>query len=329
MMFAYKLLLLLMLLLTASALAENRVADRAFEFAVIGDLPYGVGIGERDEDFELLINELNADTELAWVLHIGDIKTGGSSCSDEMLKDRWRRFQRIKAPFIFTPGDNEWTDCHRPSTGNFDPLERLAFLRSLFYGSKREQADRKKLEIKTQAEHNKRFTDYVENYTWVYQDVRFATLHLVGSENGSKPFSTFSKHSRGKQHDREVDEREAAALSWLEHTFDTAKQQQERAVVLAIHANPGLFSHLDKNDHPAFEAFNRGLNKHIKSLDVPVLLVHGDSHYMRIDQPRLAGKRNSGDFTRLESFGETNKSWVKVKVDADTKAVFQFEIHRN
>src|SRR6056297_3147181 len=100
-----------LLLFSASVFSKNSVADRAFDFAVIGDLPYGVGVGKQDEDFELLLHDLNADTELAWVLHVGDIKTGGSSCSDEMLEDRWRRFQRIKAPFIFTPGDNEWTDC--------------------------------------------------------------------------------------------------------------------------------------------------------------------------------------------------------------------------
>src|SRR5690606_35598316 len=34
---------------------------------------------------------------------------------------------------VYTPGDNEWTDCHRSRAGGFDPLERLAALRSLFF----------------------------------------------------------------------------------------------------------------------------------------------------------------------------------------------------
>ena len=32
-------------------------------------------------------------------------------------------------PLVYTPGDNEWTDCHRANNGAYDPLERLGVVR--------------------------------------------------------------------------------------------------------------------------------------------------------------------------------------------------------
>ena len=63
--------------------------------------------------------------ELAFVVHDGDLKSGSSLCSDEVLRDMLDVFQASKTPLVYVPGDNEWTDCHRASNGGYDPLERL------------------------------------------------------------------------------------------------------------------------------------------------------------------------------------------------------------
>jgi hypothetical protein len=62
---------------------------------------------------------------LAFVIHDGDIKSGGSLCSDAVFMDILGVFQASRHPLIYVPGDNEWTDCHRQNNGPFDPLERL------------------------------------------------------------------------------------------------------------------------------------------------------------------------------------------------------------
>ena len=36
---------------------------------------------------------------------------------------------------MFTPGDNDWTDCDRPSNGGFNSLERLDHERQLFFST--------------------------------------------------------------------------------------------------------------------------------------------------------------------------------------------------
>jgi hypothetical protein len=60
--------------------------------------------------------------------------------SDAVFQNRLDLFNRFTAPFIFVPGDNEWTDCHRANNGGFDPLERLDRLRMMPHGRKPRQA---------------------------------------------------------------------------------------------------------------------------------------------------------------------------------------------
>ena len=51
---------------------------------------------------------------------------------DAVFQNRFDLFNEFRAPFIFVPGDNEWTDCHRANNGGYDPLERLERLWTMF-----------------------------------------------------------------------------------------------------------------------------------------------------------------------------------------------------
>ena len=68
----------------------------------------------------------------------------------------------------------------------------------------------------------------------------------------------------------------------------------------------------------------------------PVALVHGDSHYFRVDKPLL--DRNGfriENFTRVETPGDNSPTnnvdnsndvhWVKVTVDSSNPELFSFE----
>jgi hypothetical protein len=64
----------------------------------------------------------------------------------------------------------------------------------------------------------------------------------------------------------------------------------------------------------------------------PVVLVHGDSHYFRIDKPLLDSQgRRLENFTRVETFGDNAANglndvhWVKVLVDPKSRDVFAFQ----
>ena len=66
-------------------------------------------------------------------VHIGDTKNGSTRCDNSHYTKVLNWFNSFDTGLIYTPGDNEWTDCHRPSAGGFDPLERLATLRKRFF----------------------------------------------------------------------------------------------------------------------------------------------------------------------------------------------------
>ena len=105
-------------------------ANAVYQFAVFGDNPYGT---ENISAAEALIADINRHPDLAWVIHLGDAKGGADLCTDEVLAGRFELFQGLNPPFLFTPGDNDWYDCSMDRQGAFDPDERLAFLRTLFF----------------------------------------------------------------------------------------------------------------------------------------------------------------------------------------------------
>ena len=317
------------LFLLVLSVASNSLLAQKFEFAVIGDMPY------QDADvqkFETLVNVLNTEKRLQWVLHTGDIKTGGTPCSDEYFKGRFDLYQTIEKPFIITPGDNEWTDCHRPACGNMDPLERLAALRQLFYANPTQSLGKKPMPLASQKD-NPGFEAYPENQRWEKKGVWFATCHIVGSQNGTAPFE-----GRTEANDKEAKDRTEAAIAWLKGTFEQAKD--DLAVLIMIHANPKLELASDPVATKGFHEFLEVLEQEVIRFGKPVLLVHGDSHYFRYDKPlvnRNTQKRIE-NFTRLEAFGASDIHWTRVTVNAKDPNIFQirqelikanFEKHSN
>jgi hypothetical protein len=87
--------------------------------AVFGDSPYGTSPTDTAE-FQAspaFIRSINADSAVDLVLHVGDIHSGKQYCTagyDLSIFDLWTAF---KSPLVYTPGDNEWTDCNKAGEG--------------------------------------------------------------------------------------------------------------------------------------------------------------------------------------------------------------------
>ncbi|MDA0335891.1 MAG: hypothetical protein O2782_12050 [bacterium] len=149
--------------------------------------------------------------------------------------------------------------------------------------------------------------------------MHFATLHIVGSNNGTKDFE-----QRTAADDEEVVRRTAAALDWMRAAFARAQQQHAAGLLLAIHANPGFEAHHDSTFRAAYEEFRTVLQQQVISFDKPVMLVHGDSHYFRIDKPLTGPSGRRLDlFTRVETFGVPHNHWLRVRVDPQDPMVFR------
>jgi hypothetical protein len=105
-----------------------------------------------------------------------------------MFADRVQSFNSFLMPMILTPGDNEWTDCHRDNNGSYNSLERLAYLRRVFYPTNQSFGQRK-LTLSRQSE-DPRYANYVENSMWAQGNVLFAAVHIVNTRSGIGRTST-------------------------------------------------------------------------------------------------------------------------------------------
>ena len=299
--------------LTAAGVAANnddhdKGGGEAFTFALIGDMPYGP---EGDAKFPNVIADVNADRRLSFVVHDGDFKNGSSLCSDEVFQDRLDLFNAFRAPFIYVPGDNEWTDCHRANNGAYDPLERLALLRTMFYPTER-SLGRRTIRLARQSA-DPQYALYRENVRWAQERILFVGVHVVGSNNNL---------GRTPEADAEYAARNAANVAWLRSSFGIARARGYQAVMVIMQANPGF--ELLPGQRGGFNDTVGVIEAETLAFGKPVVVVHGDSHYFRIDKPLLgtASRRRIEQLTRVETFGENDNHWLHVTVDPNDPNVF-------
>ena len=279
----------LIALLTSSAAATER-------FIIFGDLQDSSQSG-RELDTELMkrINEV----EPAFSVYIGDIKGGNTPCSDELYHNMRTVFDHHAGPLIFTPGDNDWTDCGRKPASQVDPAERKRAVVSMFTAPG-ESIGQRTLPLEQQLGQR-------ENARWRWNDIVFATLHVTGSNNNlQQRDGAIAEHQR----------RDELNEIWLDETL--RKAADAAALVLFIHANPRWDA---KWWEPTgFDRFRNQLAEAAASFPGDIIVAHGDTHTFRIDKPFADAPR----MTRVEVFGSPQRGAVIVYVDPDGAEVFRF-----
>ena len=274
-------------------------AAGGFEFGVVGDVPY---TAEQVPMFDRLIDDMNGEP-LALTLHVGDI--GAQACTDTDLRDTRAAFDRFESPLVYTPGDNEWTDCHQ---SGHDPLARLARVRRELASEPRSHGRRTiALERQTPA--------YPENARFSFGGVTFVGVHQVGSNDGL---------GRTPEGDAEHRARAEANQAWLAAGFESATTAGSKGVVVFIQANPD-FERYAVAVPTGHTDLLRALEQEVLAFGRPVLLVHGDTHTFRVDKPLLGpDRRRIESFTRLETFGSPDVHWSRVLVDDRRPELFSF-----
>jgi hypothetical protein len=306
-------------LLPAIALAAGLAAAPAqaqpFSFVALGDMPYTLPADYAK--FDRLIAAINAVAP-AFSIHIGDIKSGSTRCSDEIVQKVFDPFAPFEQPLIYTPGDNEWTDCHRQNNGAMDPLERLARIRAMFFAEPTASLGKTRLPVESQARvMPDRFATFVENQRWSHNGVMFATVHVVGSNNNFEPRPGAPA---------EYAARNAANVAWIDDTFAKARAAGSKAVVLAWQAQtldittPYGVMPLASGFTDTIEAVARGA----RDVPGPVLVIHGDEHEFQVGVFKDTKLKPIANVVRLEVFGATHVHAVKVLVDPDSPGVFGF-----
>jgi hypothetical protein len=326
--------------LSGPAMADDRDDDdkkEAYAIGLWGDLPYSPA--QSNPGVPNLIADMNANN-LKFTVHDGDLKAGSTVCSNNVYTEALGFFNALKAPAMFTPGDNDWTDCDRPSAGAYNSRERLDFERSLFFSSPYSLGQKRLKQDVQQGALCLGVAGYVpcvENRRWTVRGVTYVTLNIPGSCNNLCDTAPDVA---------EYTARNLANLRWLQETFAYAKERGSAAVMVISQANPG-WDLSDPTRAPlrnpqtlaqtdgqpdGFVQFLTALRTEVTAFRKPVAYVHGDSHYYRVDKPFLdtTGRRLE-NFTRVETFGNNQQNgtndvnWIKVKVDPRSRDVFSFE----
>lgn len=293
--------------LALATLTFSAIAD-TWRFALIGDTPYNDH--ERAELPKML--KAIADSKVDVIVHIGDFKSGSSLCSDDVFADRFQLFNASRSPFVFVPGDNEWTDCERLNNGAHDPLERLTKLRSLFWNNDRSLGQ-------TSLRLERQTGGYPEHARFRLGQVLFGTFNLPGGNNN---------WGMTDQPRAEYLARHPASIAWLKENFALAERQNMRAIVLLFQANPGFSHHAQGLAHRGYREFLDTLREESQRFRGQVVVVHGDTHVNRIDQPmRDRAGRPLANFVRVETFGSPFMGWTTGIIDSESPAPIRFETH--
>ena len=321
------LLLAVVMGLTCGAQAEE---NQRFHFGLWGDMPYAKA---RDElKMPALLASINTGN-IAFSLYDGDIKDGSSHCTDKVFADALTMFNSMTMPVIYIPGDNEWTDCHRLNNGGYDTQERLTTLRKVMFATPG-SLGKKRMPLQHQGKTGEKF---VENTRFTYGNIVFVTLNIPGSNN-NKVLDDRECTDRSARtpavcatSNAEYLERDVANIAWLKEGFALAKSQKSPGLVVAFQADPGFDlpeTEIDERQHPSVSGYTQFLAQLVSETEQfkgQVLLVHGDTHYFKVDKPLYNPAKALPNLTRVQTFGSPSIHWVRVSVDPRTPNVFSIQ----
>lgn len=273
----------------------------------MGDMPYGPP-AKIYPLFEALIGKIN-DAKPDLVIHVGDIRGGRTTCDDVILDQQRVYMDQIDAPVIYTPGDNEWTDCHRGSLGDFKPLERLSHLRKTFFDDPGQSLGAAPVKVFHQGQ-----TGFPENTRLRMDDVLIFTLHVVGSDDGESREGGVSK----KAHKA----RRRANIAWLKESF--AQAEGAKAVIVAMHADMFRGAGFKKKKQKwkggsPYEQIGEALATAAVAFDGPVLLIYGDGHDYTVSRPL---SKTLPNFAAVEVYGADQMHAVEITFKGEGPKMF-------
>lgn len=268
-----------------------------------------------------------------FVIHSGDIKSGGASCGELSFTRFADMMNSFNAPGLLSLGDNDWTDCHRLSNGNYDPLELLVDLRERFYTQSGDT-------IFGEGTLNTVIAnpDYPEIQMFVYGDVLYINAHIVGSNNGlydgvgrdCDPFLDMIDPGCNRSM-AEARERSDVTNEFISEGFALASDLDLAGVMVAIQANifdgpcgewPACDITQPVSVNTGFTDFWENLVAETIEFEKPVVLFHGDYHYYQVfPNP----DNRAENLVAVQNPGSGSIGYILTTVDVDSAEVFSFQ----
>ena len=288
------------------------------DVAVFGDAPYGTTPTDTAEFDSTpgFIQSINSQSNVSLVLHVGDIHSGKQFCTEAYDRSIYRLWRLFQHPLVYTPGDNEWADCHKagegggtynPVTMQIDfltdghgnlvdyqggnPVANLNLIRSIFFAKPGRTLGTFKV-VLSQAQafdqNHPEDATYVENVMWEQSGVLFVTVNIPGGSNNDKDI-WYGAPTASAEQTTEKANRTAADIRWLDAAFARATADHMRAVVIQTQADMWDLDGKAASHIAEYETFIRDIATNTTAFGKPVLLFNGDSHVYRSDNPMVQG----------------------------------------
>ncbi len=334
------------LLVTPTAVADNNTENKTV-IAAIGDWPYSQFLLD---NAHLLINSINTDTTVNLVVHVGDLHSGSMPCTSAGIlppiatsNPGWNqavfnRFQQFDAPLVYTPGDNEWADCHKSKQKSSGaPLRELDSVRSLFFAKPGVSLGRQEKRVFSQADYfDPAFpadSKFVENVMWQQGKTVFVTLNIPGGSNDDATAWTGDFADANQIAERA--DRAPANLRWLKAAFAYARRNGAKALVVAEQADLWDAEFASSGGLSNYTPFVQELAAQALAFRRPVLVINGDTHLFLADRPLADPASITGGYhhtpavpnlQRVVVQGSTNdpSQWLRITIDTSTREVFSW-----
>lgn len=272
-----------------------------FQFSIVGDLPYNAS-----QEYALynIISPEVLDSD--FIIHVGDYKAGSNQpCTVDLDQKHKTWMIKLGIPVFYSPGDNDWADCDRASNAPVvRETKRLKEIRATFFDP---------VPTPIPAKWNATWqVGAPENSSWFVNGIRFATVHVIGGNNGR---DTIGPCAPGTVCDTRSDiaelvaAREKQSFAWIKSTFDKAASEDADAVVLALHADMFQGKYFDiecinaaQVECDGFKTLRETIIDKSSEFAKPVLLVHGDTGAYCWD--RTMGGTKAPNLVRLNSAGD-------------------------
>eukprot|EP01026_Neomeris_dumetosa_P051781 TRINITY_DN4561_c0_g1_i12.p1 TRINITY_DN4561_c0_g1~~TRINITY_DN4561_c0_g1_i12.p1 ORF type:complete len:961 (-),score=121.76 TRINITY_DN4561_c0_g1_i12:1398-4280(-) len=319
--------------------------EDAFSVAVFGGLPNSRPLSTWNN----LLTDIS-QAHVNFVVNLGDIKSPEMNCSDEYFQFILDAFNNVQHPLVYVPGDEEWAKCNSESAGAWNPHERLDFLRALFFDEPTMSRGKYPMPVTPQSKTVPE--DIIEeimagdievglpeNVYWIKNNIVFATLHLVGSNNNLMK-SDYDTQEVYEERLLEFKHRNTANLQFIDHVFDVANSEDAPGLVIFFNGNPFNQTSAQMNVsniqiQTGFQDIMNLLRNETIEFGNPVVIVHSDNHQFLLDKPfDLVQEINMTDqgshqqpienLYRLVTPGRGQVWWVEIIIDPNHPDVFLF-----
>ncbi|KQR90190.1 hypothetical protein ASG35_02985 [Burkholderia sp. Leaf177] len=280
-----------------------------------------------------MLDAIGRDRNTSFIVYDGNLKSEAEPCRDTLYNTRQQIFDSSRKPVVLLPGGNDWASCNMSQAGGYDPVERLDFIRQLFFGDSNSLGQTPISMIRES--DVARFRPFRENVRWQANGIAFIGLNAPAPNN---------HYSTAGGRNGEFEDRSVANAFWLEHAVENARRSDLRAVVVILQGDPD-FARYERRDRFAWLRFSRGdasrdgflelkrsLVKAAESFRGPMIVIHNSdtpiAKGFRIDQPLRNDKGAVvGNLTRI-AIGLKNpqSQWLEVESDLNWRPPFRVRV---